>query len=84
MAIINMDFSVYKAKSDDSTFALCMTLEEHTRRVIRAAIELVNRLPFTEPERKEWLEKAIRCAVWHDIGKIHKHFQLNLKKEQQS
>ncbi|GAB3498194.1 CRISPR-associated helicase/endonuclease Cas3 [Spirosoma knui] len=75
-----MDFSVYKAKSDDPTFALCMTLEEHTRRVVRAAIELVNRLPFTEDERNEWLRKAIRSAVWHDIGKAHKSFQLNLKK----
>lgn len=75
-----MDFSVYKAKSDDPTFALCMTLEEHTRRVVRAAIELVNRLPFTEDERNEWLRKAIRSAVWHDIGKMHKSFQANLKK----
>jgi CRISPR-associated endonuclease/helicase Cas3 len=75
-----MDFSVYKAKSDDPTHALCMTLEEHTRRVIRAAIELVNRLPFTQTERTEWLEKAIRCAVWHDLGKIHPSFQQNLKK----
>ncbi|MBC3795313.1 CRISPR-associated helicase Cas3' [Spirosoma utsteinense] len=75
-----MDFSVYKAKSDDPTHALCMTLEEHTRRVIRAAIELVNRLPFTQAERTEWLEKAIRCAVWHDLGKIHPSFQQNLKK----
>ncbi|NEU67978.1 CRISPR-associated helicase Cas3' [Spirosoma agri] len=57
-----------------------MTLKEHTRRVVRAAIELVNRLPFTEDERREWLRKAIRSAVWHDIGKIHKGFQLNLKK----
>ncbi|MVM34674.1 CRISPR-associated helicase Cas3' [Spirosoma sp. HMF4905] len=75
-----MDFSVYKAKSDDPTHELCMTLEEHTRRVIRAAIELVNRLPFTLNERIEWLEKAVRCAVWHDLGKIHPSFQANLKK----
>jgi len=74
-----MDFTVYKAKSDDPEFALCMTLEEHTRRVVQAAIALVSRLPFSETERAEWLEKAIRCAVWHDIGKIHKSFQGNLK-----
>lgn len=75
-----MDFSIYKAKSDDPTYALCMTLEEHTRRVIQAATSLVNRLPFDEEKRIEWLQKAIRCAVWHDLGKIHPSFQLNLKK----
>ena len=74
-----MDFTGYKAKIDDLEFALCMTLEEHTRRVVRAAIALVNRLPFAETERAEWHEKAVRCAVWHDIGKIHKSFQANLK-----
>lgn len=74
-----MDFTVFKAKSDDPEFALCMTLEEHTRRVVQAAITLVHRLPFPESERAEWLKKAIRCAVWHDIGKIHKSFQRNLK-----
>ena len=59
-----------------------MTLVEHTRDVVEAAQNLISRLPFDDTERDLWLDKIVRCAKLHDIGKIHGWFQENLKASQ--
>lgn len=74
-----IDFRDFKAKRDDVDFALCMTLPEHTWRVVRAGVALADRLPYGKEEREHWKRKVVRCAIWHDIGKIHPAFQKNLK-----
>ena len=35
-------------------------------------------LPFSEQERQFWDDKLYRCAVLHDLGKIHTEFQRRL------
>lgn len=67
-----IDFNKFLAKSDGTT------LPEHTQHVITAARNLVESLSFTEPEKLFWKEKIIRCAVLHDLGKIHIDFQEKL------
>lgn len=56
-----------------------MTLVEHTKDVVEAAQNLILNLPFNDKERDFWLDKIVRCAKLHDIGKIHNWFQENLK-----
>lgn len=67
-------FNQFFAKSDGAT-----TLEMHTNHVITAGINLLNSLPFTPEEQSYWAEKLYRCAVLHDLGKIHPEFQRRLK-----
>lgn len=69
-------FDQFFAKSDGET-----TLEMHTHHVITAGENLLNRLPFNDSERKYWAEKLYRCAVLHDLGKIHSAFQKRLAGE---
>jgi len=69
----NLSFNQFFAKSDGIT-----TLEMHTNHVITAGINLLNNLSFTPDERKIWADKLFRCAVLHDIGKIHPEFQRRL------
>lgn len=76
---MEINFETFKAKRDDVDFSLCMSLPEHTWRVVRAGISLVERLSLKADDRAYWLPKVIRCAIWHDIGKIHPAFQKNLK-----
>jgi CRISPR-associated endonuclease/helicase Cas3 len=59
-----------------------MTLVEHTNDVVEAAQNLIPKLPFNEEEYIFWLDKIVRCAKLHDIGKIHAWFQENLKAAQ--
>ena len=66
-------FNQFFAKSDGIT-----TLEMHTSHVITAGINLLNSLSFTPEERAYWSEKLYRCAVLHDLGKIHPEFQRRL------
>ena len=66
-------FCDFLAKSDGKT-----TLEMHTRHVIRAGENLLENLPFDDLERHYWTVKLIRCAVLHDLGKIHSAFQRRL------
>ncbi len=73
----NHFFNQFHAKSDGVT-----TLEMHTRHVIEAGNQLLDKLPFSEKEKTYWSEKLFRCAVLHDLGKIHPAFQGNLKGEQ--
>lgn len=61
-------FDQYLAKSDGTT------LEDHTRHVITAGINLLKTLPLSVKEVEYWSEKLIRCAVLHDFGKIHSEF----------
>lgn len=70
-------FSQFFAKSDRIT-----TLEMHTRHVIEAGNQLLAKLPFSDEENTYWSAKLFRCAVLHDLGKIHPAFQGNLKGEQ--
>lgn len=70
-------FSQFFAKGDGVT-----TLEMHTWHVIEAGKQLLAKLPFPEDERTYWSDKLFRCAVLHDLGKIHPAFQGNLKGEQ--
>lgn len=56
-----------------------LSLVQHTKDVEEAAKNLIAKLPFDEKERIYWLDKIIRCAQLHDIGKIHPLFQANLK-----
>ncbi|MBX3253237.1 MAG: CRISPR-associated helicase Cas3' [Chitinophagaceae bacterium] len=65
----NSYFDRFFAKSDGIT-----TLEMHTRHVITAGRNLLLSLPLSEEERIYWEEKLFRCAVLHDIGKIHREF----------
>jgi len=69
-------FDKYYAKSDGVT-----TLEMHARHVITAGENLLEALPLTEEERAYWKEKLIRCAVLHDLGKIHTEFVKRLRGE---
>ncbi|MGY6545176.1 MAG: CRISPR-associated helicase Cas3', partial [Cyclobacteriaceae bacterium] len=66
-------FNRFLAKSDGQT-----TLEMHTRHVIAAGESLLECLPFKPVERGFWREKLFRCAVLHDLGKIHSEFQRRL------
>jgi CRISPR-associated endonuclease/helicase Cas3 len=66
-------FDGYWAKSDGVT-----TLPMHTQHVVVAARNLLKRLSLTEAERMYWDEKLHRCAVLHDLGKIHIAFQKRL------
>lgn len=61
------------AKSDGIT-----TLEMHTRHVITAGYNLIEKLPFTSLEKEHWHKKLFRTAVLHDIGKLHPDFQKRL------
>jgi CRISPR-associated endonuclease/helicase Cas3 len=65
----NSYFDHFFAKSDGIT-----TLEMHTRHVITAGRNLLLSLPLNEEERIYWEEKLFRCAVLHDLGKIHREF----------
>jgi CRISPR-associated endonuclease/helicase Cas3 len=67
-----MELTKYLAKSSG------LDLLEHTRDVTQAAQNVLNVLPIDEEEQKIWLPKLLRCALLHDIGKIHKSFQHNL------
>ena len=67
-------FNQFYAKSDGET-----TLQMHTNHVVTAASNLIKRLSFTYEERSFWLDKITRCAVLHDLGKIHQEFQKRLK-----
>lgn len=66
-------FSQFYAKSDGET-----TLQMHTDHVVTAASNLIKRLSFADDEQSFWLTKIIRCAVLHDLGKIHQEFQKRL------
>src|SRR5687768_12999663 len=65
-------FQQFLAKSDGTT------LPSHTQHVITAGRNLIDRLPFTSEQKEYWNEKLFRCAVLHDLGKIHRHFQQRL------
>jgi len=67
-------FDKFWAKSDGIT-----TLEMHTQHVITAGRNLLECLPFNEDEKKYWKSKLFRCAVLHDLGKIHSEFQRRLE-----
>lgn len=67
-------FSQFYAKSDGET-----TLQMHTNHVVTAAKNIIQRLSFNDDERNIWLAKITRCAVLHDLGKIHQEFQKRLK-----
>ncbi len=56
-----------------------LTLVEHTQHVVTAAENLIPKLAFNEKEKVFWLDKIVRCAKLHDIGKIHELFQENLR-----
>ncbi len=66
-------FDVFFAKSDGET-----TLQMHTEHVITAGENLLSSLPLTDTERNYWSKKLFRCAVLHDLGKIHSDFQKKL------
>lgn len=66
-------FDQFYAKSDGVT-----TLQMHTQHVITAGENLLNNLSFTKEERAFWSNKLYRCAVLHDLGKIHTAFQKRL------
>ncbi len=66
-------FNQFFAKSDGIT-----TLEMHTTHVITAGVNLLNSLSFSPEEREYWSVKLYRCAVLHDLGKIHSEFQRRL------
>ena len=66
-------FDQFYAKSDGVT-----TLQMHTQHVIEAGNNLLNKLCLTEEERVYWKPKLHRCAVLHDLGKIHADFQKSL------
>jgi CRISPR-associated endonuclease/helicase Cas3 len=67
-------FDQFYAKSDGIT-----TLQMHTKHVIIAGETLLNNLSFTNEEKAYWSNKLYRCAVLHDLGKIHVAFQKRLK-----
>ncbi|MCU0390389.1 MAG: CRISPR-associated helicase Cas3' [Thermoflexibacter sp.] len=70
----NHFFDRFFAKSDGVT-----TLQMHTEHVITAGRNLLKTLSFTDVERDYWAEKLYRCAVLHDLGKIHSEFQRRLQ-----
>lgn len=63
-------FDQFWAKSDGVT-----TLEMHTNHVITAGNNLLRSLPLSFEEREYLSDKLFRCAVLHDLGKIHSAFQ---------
>lgn len=63
-------FDRFYAKSDGKT-----TLQMHTEHVVTAGNLLLNNLSFSKDERAYWGEKLFRCAVLHDLGKMHTDFQ---------
>lgn len=67
-------FDKFFAKSDGVT-----TLEMHTRHVLKAGENLLNSISLSESERDFWHKKLVRCAVLHDLGKIHREFVERLK-----
>ena len=77
-----MNIHEYWAKSDTTNGII--TLVMHTKHVVKAAINLMDRLPFSGEEKVFWQEKIIRCAILHDLGKIHKDFQAKLKPDESS
>lgn len=66
-------FDQFWAKSDGIT-----TLEMHTNHVITAGKNLLQSLPLSFEEKKYLEDKLFRCAVLHDLGKIHSAFQNRL------
>ena len=62
----NISFDQFYAKSDCVT-----TLQMHTEHVITAGKNLLNNLSFTTEEKEYWTSKLYRCAILHDLGKIH-------------
>ncbi|HEX5154704.1 MAG TPA: CRISPR-associated helicase Cas3' [Parafilimonas sp.] len=69
-------FRQFYAKSDGKT-----TLQMHTDHVVTAANNLIKKLSFNDDEQKFWVTKITRCAVLHDLGKIHQEFQKRLRGE---
>ena len=67
-----IDFTQFLAKSDRTT------LIDHTKHVLAACNNLLQTLPLNESEKQYWLVKISRCAILHDIGKIHRDFQAKL------
>lgn len=67
-------FDQFLAKSGGA-----ITLKMHTNHVVEAGEHLLANLPFSEEEKKYWYSKLYRCAVLHDLGKIHPDFQGNLR-----
>lgn len=67
-------FDQFYAKSDGVT-----TLEMHTQHVITAGKNLLLSLSLDDKERTYWEGKLIRCAVFHDLGKIHEAFVKRLQ-----
>ena len=63
-------FDQFWAKSDGIT-----TLEMHTNHVITAGKNLLRTLPLSPEEKERIAVKLFRCAVLHDLGKIHSAFQ---------
>lgn len=66
-------FDQFLAKSDGGT-----TLEMHTNHVVTAGKNLLQNLPLSVEEKECWKTKLFRCAVLHDLGKIHSAFQKRL------
>jgi CRISPR-associated endonuclease/helicase Cas3 len=62
-------FDQFLAKSDGTT------LPDHTLHVVTAGKNLLKNLPLSEEEKKFWDDKLTRCAILHDLGKIHSAFQ---------
>lgn len=69
-------FDRFYAKSDGST-----TLFMHTAHVVAAANDLIGKLPLSDQAQSYWSLKIKRCAILHDIGKIHQEFQRRLRGE---
>ena len=69
-------FDQFYAKSDGVT-----TLQMHTQHVLTAGENLLNNLAFNKEEKEFWKVKLIRCAVLHDLGKVHSEFQKRLRGE---
>lgn len=66
----NNFFDQFWAKSDGVT-----TLEMHTNHVITAGNNLLQNLPLSCEEKEYLSNKLFRCAVLHDLGKVHSAFQ---------
>lgn len=69
-------FDQFYAKSDGIT-----TVAMHTAHVITAVKELISKLPLSAEDKRYWLPKIERCAILHDLGKIHLEFQKRLRGE---
>jgi len=68
-------FDAFLAKSDGTTLA------EHTKHVITAGNNLLERLPLTAIEKEYLRPKLHTCIILHDFGKIHPFFQRKLAGE---